>query len=315
MGLLNRDKMAAVYNAASDRWHNQLAALKPDYPDWAFVIPSVTGANIYTWVDLMVQIREWIGERKLGSVRAQAVTIPNKPYEGSFGLKVDDINDDQVGMLLPLLDALLAGAVFHPQNLLWDVALLAYSTLCHDGQYFLDTDHPTLNGDGNTVSNLSTDPLSYDAVNGGLIAIRSLVGADGKPLQLQPYALMTGPSLEPVAKQLYLNEKKPGSMNDENALRGTLKPVMNGVFIGNYASYWIILARSVGGALTPFIYQEREKPELACTAIEVASPFSGITAQDIRQFMAGDVAFGTSLRGAATFTLWPLAYGSTGSGV
>lgn len=316
MSVLSREKFNGVFDTIRAEWDRLKTAIKATYTDWAMVIPSTTKTETWEWADLLVQIREWIGERVLGHIRGQEWTVKNRKYEGSFSLEVDDINDDKLGMLLPKTQELYNGALFHPEKLLEEIALAGFSTACYDGQLFFDADHPALTEDGTTVANLGSDPLDYDSVRKIINEHFMMIpGANGVPLDIEPFALMVGPSQLGIAQSLFGDEKKPNSLTESNQLRNRLKPILNRRFVGAYANYYIVMARFRNSSLTPFIYQKREEPNLVCTAMATNAAFAGMEAQDSIQFMNDIVAFGTDFRGAATFTFWVLAFASTGSGV
>lgn len=315
MSLLSREKLNSVFDAVRAEWERLRTAITATFREWALVLPSTTKSETYIWTDLLARIREWIGERVIGNIKAQDWTVKNRKFEGTFSLDVDDIEDDRLGTLIIKTQDLYAAALFHPEHLLEEVALAGFTTLCFDGQYFFDDDHPSLTADGTTVSNITTDPLTYDAARKAVNEFFPMIqGGTGDPLAIEPYAIMVGPSLLGTAESLYNDEKKPNSLTEANQLRNRLKPVLNRRMVGAYANYWIVLARFRGAALTPFIYQERKEPELKTTMIDVAA-MQGVDAQDVIQFMKDAVLFGTKHRGNATFTFWVLAYGSTGTGV
>lgn len=313
--MLNKDKLNAVFDTVRAEWERLRTAIKATFNEWALILPSTGSSETYVWTELLVQIREWIGERVFGNIKAQNWTIVNRKFEGSFKVDVDEIEDNRLGTVPAKVQDLYAAATFHPEKLLEEVALAGFTTVCFDGQLFLDSDHPSLTGDGTTVSNVSTDPLDYDNARKAVNEFFPMIqGGTGVPLDIEVYAIMVGPSLLGTANSLFNDEKKPNSLTESNQLRGRAKPVLNRRFVGAYANYWIVMARFRGSSLTPFIYQERKTAELKSTMIEVGGGMAGADGQDFMQFMEDAVAFGTKHRGNATFTMWCLAYGSTGSG-
>ena len=312
--ILNKSVLTTLFNTVRAEWDRLMTVIKPTYNEWAMTLPSTTNSETHNWADLIVQIRKWVGERIFGNIKAQTWTVVSDDYEGSFDLSLNDIADDKIGLLLPKTQNLYSAAVYHPEHLLEQVALDGFDHVCFDGQFFFDTDHPSLTGDGTTVSNVGTEALTYENVR-MILNTKGLTisGSTGDPLDIEPYAIMVGPSQLGIAEALYNDEKKPDSLTESNQLRSRLKPVLNRKFVGAYANYFVIMYRFRGSNLTPFIYQERKVPIVATTMFDVASPM-GMDAQDYLQFMHNAVAFGTHHRGNATFTLWCLAYGSTGGG-
>ena len=62
----------------------------------------------------------------------------------------NEIMDDAVGVYNPVIAELGRTAAVHPDELVFELLGNGFSTVCYDGQYFFDTDHPV--GDS-TVSN------------------------------------------------------------------------------------------------------------------------------------------------------------------
>jgi phage major head subunit gpT-like protein len=86
-------------------------------------------------------------------------TIQNKEYEGTVGVPRVKIEDDQYGVYTPLMEEMGNAAARHPDELLFALVLLGASTVCYDGQYFFDTDHPVA----------ATTASNYDATGGGAL--------------------------------------------------------------------------------------------------------------------------------------------------
>lgn len=313
MSLLNKAKMQRAFDAVSVVWNNALKSVTATWTEWAGSVQSETETEYYNWAELLVQIREWIGDRVIGNVKGEEWAVKNRPFEGTFSLKIDDINNDRLGMLKTKTEDLLAAAKFHPENLLMDAVELAFTANCFDGQIFFDTDHPTLVGDGTTFSNLSTDPFSYDALLAADKHRFTLKNAQGNRLQLEPESILIGSKYIHKAEEIYAAEKKPGSLSDVNQLKGKYKPVLCSKFEGAKEEYWAVTYKIPASSLRAFLYQGRTEPEIYTSAIEGSSNF-GLPSKDPISFMKNEVYFGTDFQGAATFTLPVLARASTGTG-
>ena len=75
-----------------------------------------------------------------------------------MGVKRTDIEDDNLGIYTPLMQEMGRAAGVHPDELVFALLKLGHSSLCYDGQFFFDTDHPVFpNVDGTgtpaTISN------------------------------------------------------------------------------------------------------------------------------------------------------------------
>ena len=310
--LILKNKLQNAFIAVKTAWDGALKTVKESWRDWADGVNSDTETEYYNWTELLVTIREWIGDRVIGNIQGNEWSVKNRHYEGSFGLKVSDINDEKFGMLPRKTQELLAAARLHPENLLFDAVDGAFAGLCFDGQFFFDTDHPTLD-QASTYSNLYTDPFSYDAMllrSNHMFLMRN---AQGNRLVLEPDAILVGSKYIHMARNFFDAEKKPGTMNDPNQLKGQFKPVYCPKFEGSEAEYWVLTFKIPGSNLRAFLYQERTMADIYCTAMNDGGSF-GVPGKDAIEFLKDEVYFGTDFWGAATHTLPVLACASTGTG-
>lgn len=134
----------------------------------ATLIPSTTSSNTYGWLGDFPQLREWVGDRVIRDMKASGYSIENKLYEATLGVQRTQIEDDQFGHFAPVASSMGQEAAQHPDRLVQAVINSAGTSLCFDGQYFFDTDHPVYaNVDGTgaatSVSNVEagTDPAWY----------------------------------------------------------------------------------------------------------------------------------------------------------
>ena len=126
----------------------------------ATVVPSTTKSNTYGWLGQWPGMREWVGDRVLKDISEHAYAITNKDWESSVGVKRTDIEDDQLGVYMPLMAEMGRAAAVYPDEHAFALLKAGDSTLCYDGQNFFDTDHPVFaNADGTgaatTVSNMA----------------------------------------------------------------------------------------------------------------------------------------------------------------
>ena len=313
MTLNFEEKLRAAQEGISTAWNNLMATVKSRVSEWCLEIPSTSSANTYKWVNLLVAIREWIGPRVMGNLQAQDWTIKNKDYEGSFPLDKNDIDDDNLGLLMPNTQSLFGAAQNHWESLAFQALLDGFTKVCYDGQLFFDTDHPSLTADGTTVSNKGTAAFEYEALKDAWYnSFGNIIGPTGEALDIEPYEVQVGPSNWAKANDYYNKQFKPGGAGEDNELKGIAKPRKNPKFVGAYANYWVVLARIRGNSLTPVVVQVRKQPEITSTLIKGSNDL-GIPAEDQGTFETREVRFGTHQRGAATFTWWILGYGSDGS--
>ena len=125
----------------------------------ATLVPSTSASTTYGWLGKYPKLREWVGSRTINSMQAHGYSIVNKRYEGTVSVDRTDIEDDNLGIYAPLFAEMGYATATHPDELVFGLLGTGTSTLCFDGQYFFDSDHPVYpNADGTgaaiTVSNL-----------------------------------------------------------------------------------------------------------------------------------------------------------------
>lgn len=128
------------------------------YADVATTVPSTTGSETYGWLGDFPDLREWVGDRVVKDMKESGYQIVNKEWESTVGVKRPQIEDDNLGIYRPMVQAMGQAAARHPDILIAGLMKNGASQLCYDGQNFFDTDHPVYpNHDGTgaaaTVSN------------------------------------------------------------------------------------------------------------------------------------------------------------------
>lgn len=137
-----------VYQAAYDD-----ATAASFYEDVATTVPSSTASETYGWLGDFPDLREWIGDRVVNSMKASSYQIVNKQYESTVGVHSTKIKDDQVGIYRPMFASMGESAGRHPDKMVSALLKNAAATLCYDGQNYFDTDHPVYpNVDGTGVA-------------------------------------------------------------------------------------------------------------------------------------------------------------------
>ncbi|MDO6804636.1 Mu-like prophage major head subunit gpT family protein, partial [Wenyingzhuangia sp. 1_MG-2023] len=133
------------------------------------------------------------------------------PYEATIGVHKHQIADDNIGFIGPQAQGAGYSAKQWPDELVIDAVNQGTSQVCHDGQYFFDTDHEVGTA---SVSNKFTLPLDIST----LAAAKASYGAvrtemklykdeEGRPLNITPNVLLVGPGLEDDARSLMTNDR------------------------------------------------------------------------------------------------------------
>jgi phage major head subunit gpT-like protein len=127
------------FNAA---FKKGLGRTKPVWEKVAMRIPSTTSENVYAWLAANFQIREWLGDRVMQNLADYNYVIRNKDFEGTVEVARNAIEDDQFGIYAPMFEQMGDSVTQFPDKLVFQALKAGGTTLCYDGQYFFDVDHP-----------------------------------------------------------------------------------------------------------------------------------------------------------------------------
>lgn len=155
--VVNSASLSTLYKAFNTAFTNGFGGAPMTYERIATVVPSSTSEENYGWLGEFPDLREWVGDRSVKSLAASGYQIVNKDYEASVAVPRNSIDDDRYGIFGKIFEAMGYAAATHPEKLVYNLLKVGNATLCFDGQYFFDTDHPVGAG---VVSN-------YDATGGG----------------------------------------------------------------------------------------------------------------------------------------------------
>lgn len=155
--IVNAANLRTLYTSFSTAYQGGFSGVAPLYPRVALTVPSTTRAQEYGWLGEFPQVREWIGDRVVRDLDANSYTIRNREFESTVSVKAPDIEDDNVGLYVPMFQELGRSAAAFPDVLAWSLLKAGFSSPCYDKQYFFDTDHPVLDENGQTVSVANTD--------------------------------------------------------------------------------------------------------------------------------------------------------------
>lgn len=140
--IVNAVNIEAIYNGFKSLFKNAFAGAPSGWNKVATIVPSTSKQENYGWLGSFPQLREWIGDRQCKSLQAFGYTIHNKKFESSIGIPRDDIEDDSYGVFGNMFAEMGYAASTHPDSLVFPLLAMGNSTVCYDGQFFFDTDHP-----------------------------------------------------------------------------------------------------------------------------------------------------------------------------
>lgn len=154
--IITQASLEALRTGFSLEFNNGLAKAAPVSGPLVTPITSTTKVNTYGFLGDMPIFRKWIGDKRIRSVREKEYSLKNEDYEATIGIHKNAIRDDNLGLYGPMVAGWGQDAGQLQDRLAFDALKAGDSTLCWDGQYFFDTDHPVEYQAG-VVSNISGD--------------------------------------------------------------------------------------------------------------------------------------------------------------
>ena len=155
--IVTQANLAGIYKTFSTIFNQAFDTAEAMWQLVAMEAPSVGRSVDYKWLGDYPTMREWLGDRVIKDLSAFSYEITNKDYEATIEVDRNDIEDDQIGVYTPAIQGLAQEAKAHPDILVFALLEAGFSTLCYDGQYFFDDDHPvgesTASNDGGGASN------------------------------------------------------------------------------------------------------------------------------------------------------------------
>lgn len=287
-----KNDFTAGYQAVAERdeWYKLLAN----------ETTSEDASEVYRVQDSLFRLREWLGPRTVNNLLEKSITLVNKEFELTFGLKVTDVEDDKFGNLQNGMQAMGRAARLWPNDCLVAALTGAEAAVCYDGQFFFDNDHPITGGANQDNLHAGTALTAANYVTVRAAQMKRL-GDDGQPLGLRPTHLIVPPDLEITAKRIVESEIA-GSLqlvgataSDSNVLRGTTQVLVIPELTQLSATSWYLA--DLGKPIKPFVMQFRVRPE---------APTILNRANDQGVFEDGIIKVGTRARGAAGYGLWQL---------
>ncbi|MES1205018.1 MAG: Mu-like prophage major head subunit gpT family protein [Pseudomonadota bacterium] len=225
-----------------------------------------TETAVYGFLAEMPQFRRWIGEREPKRLKAGAYSMTVHDYEFSYELQRNDVKYDRFGIVaMHMRSAGVAQRNFY-ETLVNDAQAAGKTTLCVDGQYFYDTDHPGgFDRSGATFSNLRTGtPLTGANIVSGYNIMTGLIDANGQKMGIRPNILEYGSADWLTVKDIFESELTARAVSTalgselvggvSNNMRGLLQPMLN----PNLESgVWYLHDTRV---MKPFLLQEESAP-------------------------------------------------------
>ncbi len=159
--ILNTAGISSLFKSFNAAFQKAFAGAASQWQKIATKIPSSSEQNLYAFLGYFPKMREWLGDRQLKNMKASNYSLVNKQFESSVAVPKNKIEDDTFGIFAPMFEFMGDSAARHGDELVFAALAAGATSLCYDGQYFFDTDHPVIvDGVADTASN-------YDSTGGG----------------------------------------------------------------------------------------------------------------------------------------------------
>lgn len=109
-------------------------------------IPSTGEKNVYDWLDLFPEAREWLGDRHIEELGLDGFEVVNRKFETTISIDEDKFEDGQMGRFVDAFRGMGRAMSKIPNKLVFEVLNEGKTRLGHDGVPLFSASHPV--GDG-----------------------------------------------------------------------------------------------------------------------------------------------------------------------
>ncbi len=190
--IVNEQSLNALTAAVNMRFNAGLARAVTPWNVIAMEVPSGTAENVYPFLVGLGSIREWVGDREIQNLSKGEFRIANKDYEETHGVPRNAIDDDSYGVYGPIFEQTGQNVAAFPGDMAYATLKLGHTTLCPDGQYFFDTDHPV--GDGVVANDMGGSGEAWYIVDSSKV-FKPVIYQPRKSFDLQKMFNPTDPNV------------------------------------------------------------------------------------------------------------------------
>lgn len=157
--VLTQAQIDALNTTMKARFKAGLAAKDEAWKKIAKPMSSGNASNTYEWMSDFPAFKEWVGARTHKVAKATAYAVTNRKFENTLDIPREKIEDDNYAMYGDISESYGQSVIDLKNDLVFSLPSGGFASVCYDGQFFFDTDHPVYpNEDGsgvaNTVSNM-----------------------------------------------------------------------------------------------------------------------------------------------------------------
>lgn len=162
--VLTQAQIDAFNTTLVANFNQGLAAGDESWKKIAGLIGSSGASNTYAWLSQFPQFREWVGARQHKAVKERAYRVDNRKFENTLDVPREAFEDNNLSMYSGVALGYGQSVIDLKNDLVYGAVKAGFASICYDGQYFFDTDHPVYpNEDGSgvavSVSNMQAGAL------------------------------------------------------------------------------------------------------------------------------------------------------------
>ena len=193
--VLTQAQIDAFNTTLVANFNQGLAAGDESWKKIAGLIGSNGASNTYAWLSQFPAFREWVGARQHKAVKERAYRVDNRKFENTLDVPREDFEDNNLSMYSGIATGYGQSVIDLKNDLVYGAVKAGFASICYDGQYFFDTDHPVYpNEDASGVA------VSVSNVQAGA---------------LEPWALLC---TKRAPKAFYLQERMKAEFKANDAL-------------------------------------------------------------------------------------------------
>jgi len=220
-------------------------------------VPSTSASEKYGWLGDVPVVKEWLGPKTAGGLKDYDYTIKNKDFYDAIEIDRNEIEDDQMGRIVPRMGMLVVAVAQYKFELLEDLIINGATGLAYDGSaFFADRTAPNDNllaGTGVTVAAIKADIYAARA------AMMKFTSDVGRVFGFAMDTIVVPPALEGPMLEAVMTSAAPDATYGGlfNPIKGWIKQVIVMPRLID-TSDWYGLCTAF--PLKPFIYQNRKDP-------------------------------------------------------
>lgn len=258
-------------------------------------VASTARTENYAWLGSNPRLRKMEGERIPKKLLEHTYTLTNEEFEASIEVSHRDLKDDQTGQYGIQARSIGESVKAFPDELVFETLLPGgFDSLCYDGQFYFDTDHP-VGVTGSVQSNKLTAAFDATSFKTARSMLRKMKDDAGRPTfnRNMSLLLVVPADLESAAEQVLEAERNDNGSS--NVLKGKAQ-ILVADWLGDTNDWYLL---NVAGVIKPFVVQEREY-----------IPFEALEDGSESNFMRKKNYYGTYWVGNAGYGLYQKAVGS-----